>query len=147
MHCYKLVVLQIYGKAEVFDVDRLIDLLSAFESFSEASQSARGTLGSAEFVIPTGNNAPNPQGSAPRPQNGQPSFGLNGQAMTSINVPVPFGWILGIPPEGVAVSVPTFAAQGPTSADFSPAAASVSSYGSPQNGNGRPTPAQEGVAR
>ena len=47
---------QIYGKNDVFDVERLIDLLSAFESFREASQSARGDLDSAEFAVPTASN-------------------------------------------------------------------------------------------
>lgn len=44
---------QIYGKDDVFDVERLIDLLSAFESFREASQSARGDMDSVEFAVPT----------------------------------------------------------------------------------------------
>ncbi len=34
----------VYGKSGVFDADRLIDLLNAFESFSVASRSARGDL-------------------------------------------------------------------------------------------------------
>ena len=34
----------VYGKSGVFDADRLIDLLDAFETFSEASKSARGQL-------------------------------------------------------------------------------------------------------
>jgi aarF domain-containing kinase len=34
----------VYGKSGVFDADRLIDLLDAFESFTEASRSARGQL-------------------------------------------------------------------------------------------------------
>lgn len=33
-----------YGRETVFDADRLIDLLDAFETFSEASRSARGDL-------------------------------------------------------------------------------------------------------
>lgn len=34
----------VYGKKGVFDAERLIDLLDAFEAFTEASQSARGQL-------------------------------------------------------------------------------------------------------
>ena len=33
---------QVYGKDGVFDADRLIDLLSAFEDYSVASKSAQG---------------------------------------------------------------------------------------------------------
>lgn len=49
---------QIYGKENVFDADRLIDLLGAFETFREASQSARGNMDgdSDAFVLPTNNN-------------------------------------------------------------------------------------------
>jgi hypothetical protein len=31
----------VYGKSDVFDAERLIDLLNAFESFSAASRCAR----------------------------------------------------------------------------------------------------------
>lgn len=37
-------LLQVYGKNTVFDADRLIDLLVAFESFTESAKSARGNL-------------------------------------------------------------------------------------------------------
>lgn len=37
-------LLQVYGRNTVFDADRLIDLLVAFESFTEAAKSARGSL-------------------------------------------------------------------------------------------------------
>jgi aarF domain-containing kinase len=45
----------IYGKSGVFDADRLIDLLAAFEAFNESSKSARGTLDLNETVdgVPT----------------------------------------------------------------------------------------------
>lgn len=33
-----------YGRNTVFDADRLIDLLDAFETFTEASRSARGDM-------------------------------------------------------------------------------------------------------
>ena len=36
--------LQVYGKDSVFDADRLIDLLAAFEDFSVASKSAQGDM-------------------------------------------------------------------------------------------------------
>ena len=39
-----VVLLQVYGKDSVFDADRLIDLLAAFEDFSVASKSARGDM-------------------------------------------------------------------------------------------------------
>lgn len=53
--CAAPCVLQIYGKEDTFDADRLIDLLGAFETFREASQSARGNMdgdGDA-FILPT----------------------------------------------------------------------------------------------
>lgn len=34
----------VYGKQGIFDADRLIDLLNAFESFTAASQSSRGDM-------------------------------------------------------------------------------------------------------
>jgi aarF domain-containing kinase len=34
----------VYGKSNVFDADRVIDLLAAFEDYTEASQSARGDM-------------------------------------------------------------------------------------------------------
>ena len=34
----------VYGKQGIFDADRLIDLLNAFESFTVASQSSRGNM-------------------------------------------------------------------------------------------------------
>ncbi|KAK9787007.1 hypothetical protein WJX73_009983 [Symbiochloris irregularis] len=48
----------IYGKENVFDAERLIDLLGAFETFREASQSARGNMDgdSDAFVLPTNDN-------------------------------------------------------------------------------------------
>ena len=48
-------LLQIYGADNVFDADRLIDLLGAFETFRSASASATG---GAEFALPTGPAAP-----------------------------------------------------------------------------------------
>lgn len=35
---------QVYGRDTVFDADRLIDLLDAFETFTVASRSARGDM-------------------------------------------------------------------------------------------------------
>lgn len=40
----------VYGKEKVFDADRLIDLLNAFESFTVAASSARGTMDDAPQV-------------------------------------------------------------------------------------------------
>lgn len=40
----------VYGKSSTFDADRLIDLLDAFETFSDASKSARGSLDLNESV-------------------------------------------------------------------------------------------------
>ena len=49
-------VLQVYGKEGVFDADRLIDLLAAFEDFAVASKSARGDMDVAprpgDFALP-----------------------------------------------------------------------------------------------
>ena len=41
----------VYGKAGIFDADRLIDLLDAFEAFTEASRSARGQLDLDEVIV------------------------------------------------------------------------------------------------
>ena len=49
-------MLQIYGKNNTFDADRLIDLLGAFETFRSASTSASGDS-EAEFTLPTGSAA------------------------------------------------------------------------------------------
>jgi len=43
----------VYGKNSVFDADRLIDLLDAFETFTEASKSARGDLDLSLDVVPS----------------------------------------------------------------------------------------------
>ena len=40
----------VYGKAGIFDADRLIDLLNAFESFAVAAQSSRGDMDSQSTV-------------------------------------------------------------------------------------------------
>ena len=34
----------VYGKNDVFDAERIVDLLGAFESFKESSDSARGDM-------------------------------------------------------------------------------------------------------
>jgi hypothetical protein len=100
---------QIYGKDDVFDVERLIDLLSAFETFREASQSARGNLdasgvaaaatpapnsgraasGPASSSSPAGPNIFDPISWFPPPPSGMPvpAFGLQG----SLPTPFPFG--------------------------------------------------------
>jgi aarF domain-containing kinase len=43
----------IYGKNDAFDAERLIDLLDAFETFSEASVSARGDLDLSPVLAPS----------------------------------------------------------------------------------------------
>ena len=50
----------VYGKSSTFDADRLIDLLEAFETFSDNSKSARGSLDLPQSVFdvsPSGSNA------------------------------------------------------------------------------------------
>lgn len=42
--------LQIYGKENNFNAARLIDLLGAYETFREASQSARGSMDVADSL-------------------------------------------------------------------------------------------------
>ena len=44
--------LQIYGKEQLFDAERVVDLLQALETFSVASTSAQGSL-----LPPAGNPA------------------------------------------------------------------------------------------
>lgn len=47
----------IYGKNNVFDAERLVDLLSAFESFKSASISARGSMSEEENnILPPSRN-------------------------------------------------------------------------------------------
>lgn len=43
--------LQVYGRDTVFDAERLIDLLDAFETFTEASRSARGDMDLTEGAL------------------------------------------------------------------------------------------------
>ena len=68
-----MMLLQIYGKDNVFDADRLIDLLGAFETFREASQSGRGNMDGDAFVVPTNNT----RGHAAEPSSARndPSYG------------------------------------------------------------------------
>jgi aarF domain-containing kinase len=47
----------VYGKNSVFDADRLIDLLDAFETFTEASKSARGDLDLNLDVVPSSSSS------------------------------------------------------------------------------------------
>ena len=48
----------VYGKSGIFDADRLIDLLDAFETFNEASKSARGQLDlNIDVDLPMGNSS------------------------------------------------------------------------------------------
>lgn len=42
--------MQIYGKENQFNAARLVDLLGAYETFKEASQSARGSLDAGKGV-------------------------------------------------------------------------------------------------
>lgn len=62
----------VYGKSSTFDADRLIDLLDAFETFSDNSKSARGSLDLNETVdIPSVQGARNqvtPLGGFPLPR-------------------------------------------------------------------------------
>lgn len=44
LYCQAALRYMVYGKAGIFDADRLIDLLNAFESFTVASQSSRGDM-------------------------------------------------------------------------------------------------------
>ena len=62
----------VYGKSSTFDADRLIDLLDAFETFSDNSKSARGSLDLNETAdIPSNQGARNqvtPLGGFPLPR-------------------------------------------------------------------------------
>ena len=76
--------LQVYGKNSVFDADRLIDLLAAFEDFAVASKSARGDMDvapprpGASFTLPP---VPGARKASLRPDSRAPS---SGQARTSM---------------------------------------------------------------
>ena len=48
----------VYGRSDVFDADRLIDLLTALEDYSVASKSARGDLDLADLSRPLGGLLP-----------------------------------------------------------------------------------------
>lgn len=76
---------QVYGKDTAFDADRLIDLLAAFETYSEASQSARGNMDT-----PQGGQATAPQGLAAAAAMGRTSTfpdGSSGAPSTSGRLP------------------------------------------------------------
>jgi hypothetical protein len=79
----------VYGKESVFDADRLIDLLNAFESFSVAATSARGELSleDVQRLQSSGGASTSGRGTP----NGSSSSGGGG------------GWIPGLPqaPEGL----------------------------------------------
>eukprot|EP00877_Chromochloris_zofingiensis_P007733 jgi/Chrzof1/3212/Cz12g16050.t1_COQ8 len=47
----------VYGKEGIFDADRLIDLLNAFESFTVASQSARGDMDKSGYASNNGSSS------------------------------------------------------------------------------------------
>jgi hypothetical protein len=61
---------QIYGKENQFNAARLVDLLGAYETFKEASQSARGSLDEGKGVP-----AVAVPGAAPAPASGPTQHG------------------------------------------------------------------------
>ena len=65
--------MQIYGKENKFNAARLIDLLGAYETFREASQSARGSLDAESFPgsLPEASSST----ASPAPTNGASSHG------------------------------------------------------------------------
>lgn len=112
----------------MFDVERLIDLLSAFESFREASQSARGNMDNAEFALPASRSALPAESSA--------------SGSTAIT---PFDWLMG----GGNVPAPAFGLL-PNGGALTPfplpfPLGNVSLF--PNFSRGNPALAQEGVAR
>lgn len=68
----------IYGKSGVFDADRLIDLLAAFEVFNESSKSARGQLDLNENVdgVPSASTTSNTSTSLIPASNGNGNFSI-----------------------------------------------------------------------
>jgi len=89
---------QIYGKDDVFDVERLIDLLSAFETFREASQSARGNLDASGVAA----------AATPAPDAGRPAFGPPSTAPAFPNIFDPSSWF----PPPLSMPAPAFGLQG-----------------------------------
>ncbi|GBF99091.1 hypothetical protein Rsub_11900 [Raphidocelis subcapitata] len=80
----------VYGKEKVFDADRLIDLLNAFESFTVAANSARGEM---DGVAASGG------GGGPGQQQQQQRAGVagGGGAGAPWGVPGPFGGLFPSP--------------------------------------------------
>ncbi|KAL4452695.1 hypothetical protein ABPG75_008357 [Micractinium tetrahymenae] len=101
----------VYGRDTVFDADRLIDLLDAFETFTEASRSARGDLdlpadpmqqGAAQRLAASaalGRTSTVPDGSSGAPStSGRPTLGpLPGLPLP---LPLPLPGALGLPGGG-----------------------------------------------
>jgi aarF domain-containing kinase len=77
----------VYGKSGTFDAERLIDLLDAFETFTESSRSARGDLDLPEVV-----SRVLPNGAQQRSGGFLPTYGA-GQVQT----PIPLFPSLGLP--------------------------------------------------
>lgn len=80
----------VYGKTGVFDADRLIDLLDAFETFTESSRSARGQLDLEEMIVGSNDMRKLPEVSLPLPSSSwirQPSQVAN-TAMTMMFAPL-----------------------------------------------------------
>ena len=80
---------QIYGKNNLFDADRLIDLLGAFETFRSASTSAAGSSG-AEFTLPTGPTASSQTAAAERQQSSRTASTSAPAGPAPFALPFPF---------------------------------------------------------
>ena len=100
----------VYGKNSTFDAERLVDLLEAFETFSEASKSARGNLdlSPSVFLAPdsssSGGGPPAPFGRGwEQPGSSNPIFGGAGGLWDAL---VPASMTAGLAAPLMALSSP-----------------------------------------
>lgn len=96
----------VYGKAGIFDADRLIDLLNAFESFTVASQSSRGDMDQ-QLLAEEQASARRQAAAAAASSNGGGSSSSNGvgifgpQLIPQLPLPLPAGAAFG---DGVSMA-------------------------------------------
>ena len=95
---------QVYGKNKVFDADRLIDLLQAFEVFSEAAAQGQGNLDGLAFnsgatsgptakntqQLPKSGSSPMSSNPTPQPTNGRVSLPLKAPTQPACHERRPF---------------------------------------------------------
>eukprot|EP00232_Nephroselmis_pyriformis_P025088 CAMPEP_0182856256 /NCGR_PEP_ID=MMETSP0034_2-20130328/2323_1 /TAXON_ID=156128 /ORGANISM="Nephroselmis pyriformis, Strain CCMP717" /LENGTH=708 /DNA_ID=CAMNT_0024987311 /DNA_START=113 /DNA_END=2235 /DNA_ORIENTATION=- len=101
----------VYGRGKVFDAERLIDILEAFEEFSKASKSAYGNLGvplpTAEHAAHSEDAAHSSKDAAASAKKSKETQRLRGGIPGLVAVPSPFGGSVLVPKDLVPAGFPT----------------------------------------